>query len=563
MRWRIPLTPLGLAFGVRALRNLKRAILAWAFVGTTVFVARVRAGTVQLPDFLVRAWLRVADGPVSPTTFTGERELTIDLAAQPSGLVDERFLSVAIDSSQVVGGHWWSPSGAVEPIGQRRVEPIDLRDPRLRRLARELAPAYLRIGGTEADRIYYGVAEEDSREAPAPFDLRLTRSQWEGVADFAKSADLDLFFTLNAGPSSRDAKGRWTTDNAERLLRHARTRGDTIRVLELGNEINGYWFNYGISGQPDGAIVAEDLRKLRALARELMPGALIVGPAEFYWPRVGSPLVSRTNVLSGLLAAGGAGSLDAITWHYYPEQSRRCPIATRRASLTELLDPGSLDEVSRWAGDVEARRDRSAGELPVWLGETGGAQCGGEPGVSDRFASSLWWMDQLGLLASRGHAVVVRQTLLGSNYGLVDDETFAPRPDYFASVLFKRLMGRAVLAVKRVGGGDPFVRVYAHCTPSRARKEAGSVTALAINLHQDREAVMNWPAASGRDFDLYSVTAPSLESSEVDLNGKRMSVSTDEVVLVPETGRFTGALALPPASYAFLVVAAGVDACSD
>jgi hypothetical protein len=561
MKWRIPLTPLGLAFGMRALRNLKRGILAWAIVGVTLFVSRVRAGAVQIPDFVVNGWLRVVDGPVPATRYAGPREVTIDLGEEPVGLVDERFLSVAIDSSQVVGGHWWSPSGRVEPIGQRRIEPVDLRSPRLRRLAHELAPAYLRVGGTEADRIYYGVADDGTPEAPPPFDLVLTRSEWDGVADFARSVDLDLFFTLNAGPSSRDAQGQWTTDNAERLLRYARSRGDAIRVLELGNEINGYWFNYGVSRQPSGTTVAGDLRRLREIAGRLMPGALVVGPAEFYWPRVGSPLSSRTNVLAGLLEAGGGGNLDAVTWHYYPEQSRRCPIATRRASLTELLDPAALDEVSRWAAEVEERRDRSAPALPVWLGETGGAQCGGEPGVSDRFASSLWWMDELGLLATRGHAVVVRQTLLGSNYGLVDDQSLEPRPDFYASVLFKRLMGRVVLDVKRPGG-DPYVRVYGHCTATAAGKKPGAVTLLAINLHPDREATIKWPNATGRDVDLYQVTAPSLDATNVDLNGTRMA-AVDPAAMAPRHGRFDGALALPPASYAFLVVDADAGVCEN
>jgi heparanase 1 len=345
------------------------------------------------------------------------------------------------------------------------------------------------------------------------------------------------------------------------LLRHATARGDAIRVLELGNEINGYWFGYGISQQIDGATVAADLGELRRLAGRLMPDALIAGPAEFYWPRVGSPFASRTNVLGGLLAAGGGRALDVLTWHYYPEQSRRCPIATRRASPTELLDPASLDEVSRWAADVEGRRDKIAPSLPVWLGETGGAQCGGEPGASDRFASSLWWTDQLGLLASRGQSVVVRQTLVGSNYGLLDERTLEPRPDYFASVLFKRLMGRAVLGVDRRPGGDPFVRVYAHCTRDRGTNAAGTVTVLAINLHQHGDATLEWPRASGHAVEIYQVTAPSLDSPDASLNGERMVVSDGATTFRPRRAEFEGAITLPPLSYSFLLVDAGNAAC--
>jgi heparanase 1 len=471
--------------------------------------------------------------------------------------VDERYLSVAIDSSQLVGGHWWSPEGGVEAIGRRRVPPVDLGRERLRDLAQALAPAYLRIGGTEADRIYYAVGDNGAEPPPPGYDLVLSSARWAELVDFAKSVGLDLFFTLNAGPSTRDEKGRWTTENAERLLRHASSRGDQIAALELGNEINGYWFTYGLSQQPDGTTVADDIEKMRAVATKWMPGALVVGPAEFYWPRVGSPFASRTHVLSGLFE-GRTPRLDAVTWHYYPVQSRRCPIATRRASPTELLDPSSLDEISRWADDVESKSGRG---VPVWMSETGGAQCGGEPGVSDRFASSLWWMDELGVLARRGQPVVVRQTLLGSNYGLLDDATLSARPDYFASVLYKRLMGRVVLDAHRHAGGDPFLRVYASCTAERAGKRTGSITLLAINLHQHDQATVQLGGATGRSLERYQVTAPSLDSNEVLLNGQCLAPTSDASAMEPRQGRFDGALTVAPLSYELDVIDADWPAC--
>jgi hypothetical protein len=552
MSLRLSVGNVGIVLGVRSAR---RAVVAAALTGLTVVATRVREGTLPVPDSVVAAWLRVADGPEKRTVDDGRRDVAIDLGPAAAATVDERFLSVAIDSSQLVGGHWWSPEGKVESIGRRRVAPIDLSSPQLRDRARALAPAYLRVGGTEADRIYYALGD-GAGEKPSSFDLALTPVEWSGLTDFAKGAGLDLFFTLNAGPSTRDAKGQWTTDNAERLLSYARGRGDDIRVLELGNEINGYWFTYGLRQQPDGPTIAADLEKAHALARKWFPDAVVLGPAEFYWPRVGSPFSSRTQVLAGIFAAGNRPALDAVSWHYYPQQSRRCPIATRRATLTELLDPASLDEVSRWASDVEST---SLPNTARWLSETGGAQCGGEPGVSDRFASSLWWMDELGLLARRGESVVVRQTLVGSNYGLLDENTLEPRPDYYASLLFKRLMGRAVLDVRRADGGDPFVRVYAHCTAPSAQAKPGSVTLLAINLHQQDEATLRFPGGSGRAVDRYEVTAPSLDSAHPELNGRPFALEA----LTPRREPFDGTMKLAPASYTLAVVDAELPVCSE
>src|SRR5919201_613535 len=101
---------------------------------------------------------------------------------------------------------------------------------------------------------------------------------------------------------------------------------------------------------------------------------------------------------------------------------------------------------SRWAQLVERARTQYSPGAEVWLGESGNAQCGGEPGVSDALAGTLWWVDQLGALARRGQRVVFRQTLVGSDYGLLDDQTLDPRPDYWASILWKRVMGTKVLS---------------------------------------------------------------------------------------------------------------------
>jgi hypothetical protein len=142
--------------------------------------------------------------------------------------------------------------------------------------------------------------------------------------------------------------------------------------------------------------------------------------------------------------------LDIVSWHYYPQQSHRGPVATRRAVAGRLLPPEALADVERWAAEVEAAARAHAPDATLWLGETGGARCGGEAGLSDSYGDALWWLDELGRVARRGHAVVVRQTLSGSDYGLIDDATLQPNPSYRASWLWRRLMGRQVLAASTV-----------------------------------------------------------------------------------------------------------------
>jgi len=457
----------------------------------------------------------------------------------PVATVSERFLSVAIDSAQLVGGFFWDLEGAMG--GMERVPPLDLSQPRLRTLAAPLAPAYLRIGGTDADRVFYDLSDTPVATPPARFMYVMTRAMWDGAIDFARALDFRLFFTLNAGAGPRDSDGKWQPDNARTLLAYAAGRADPVDVWELGNEINAYSLLLDVHISP--ADYARDASAARALIDDTARGKL-AAPSSAYWPLIGE--VNPT--LPGFLAAGGE-LVDLVTWHFYPQQGRRCPVASRRAGPEVMLDPQNLDEIARWADEVSAEQQRHAPQAEVWLGETGNAQCGGEPGVSDGFVGSLWWLDQLGLLARRGTPVMIRQALVGANYGLLDETTLEPRPDYFASVLWRRLMGpRAFAASAQLPFGDFSLRVYAHCAPAPA--PAGALTVLVINLGTEVRTVhfnnLRGPA------DVYAVSATELSSKQPLLDGVALRVGADGSLPPFPARRVSGPVELAPRSYAFL-----------
>lgn len=434
--------------------------------------------------------------------------------------VDPRFLSFAIDTSAVVGGKWWDPDagGSESGSGSVHAPVFDFGRRRLDLLVQGLVPAYLRIGGSEADKVFYDLSEAHEAEPPPGFDSVLRKSQWDALQAFAARNGLDLVMTLNAGPATRDPTGAWQSENAAQLLNYSRERGYEVAVFELGNELNLFWYVHGLGTQVSAAQYAEDLRRLRRLVGELFPNSKVAGQAAAYWPVLGEPLQLFFGFQSGYAKASGADT-DVFAWHYYPQQSRRGPIASRRAFPGRLLDPDNLDEVAYWADHNAALRDRYARGAPLWLSETGNAQFGGEPGLSDRYLASLWWMDQLGLLAVHHHDVVVRQTLAGLNYQLITDDTLEPLPDYWASVLWKRLMGTDVLRVTVEGPRK--LRAYAHRTP-----DGEGVTLLLMNLHPARAARVTVPGLGGTP-QLYALTAHDWFGTEVRLNGRRLALESD------------------------------------
>lgn len=161
-------------------RQTKYLVVVAIAAGAIWVCLRIRRGQVRIPDFLMAAVAHAVNGPPARIAPTNRHDITIELGSMPRALVNSRFLSVAIDTSLVVGGRWWSASGSVEAVGHQSVDPIDLGQPLLRDLARQLQPAYLRIGGTDADRITYAVSASASDRTTRSSELVLTEREWRG-----------------------------------------------------------------------------------------------------------------------------------------------------------------------------------------------------------------------------------------------------------------------------------------------------------------------------------------------------------------------------------------------
>jgi hypothetical protein len=152
--------------------------------------------------------------------------------------------------------------------------------------------------------------------------------------------------------------------------------------------------------------------------------------------------------------------------------------------------------------------ERSAAALdvsprPLWLGEFGPHNGGGGGVYASTFVSSFFYLDALGSLAALRHDVLARQTLVGGNYELLRCSSgragggapeegagcdFEPHPDYYVALMWRRLMGAAVLnGTVRWSGGSAMpasLRVHAHCTAGRGD---GAVTVAWANM-DEREA---------------------------------------------------------------------------
>jgi len=455
------------------------------------------------------------------------------------GTVDARYQSYNIEMVEVTGGEFWKPYGPERGARDSKLfqyrPPIDLTNARLRELASALAPAYLRVSGTWANTTYFADSDDPPAAPPPGSKAVLTRQQWRELIDFSHAVDARIVTSFAVGPGNRDTAGIWTPDQARRLLNYTRAMGGSIAAAELMNEPNLGTIG-GLPAGYDPAAYGRDFKVFHAFVKQTAPEMTILGPGA----------VNEGSGASDLLAASGPG-VDAFSYHHYGTLAQRCAgTATPEAALSEPW----LSRTDQTLAFYRALRDRFEPGKPIWLTETAEAACGGNRWAAT-FLDTFRYLDQLGRLARAGVQVVMHNTLAASDYGLLDERTLAPRPNYWGALLWRQLMGTTVL-----DSGVPIeagLHVYAHCQ----RETPGGVTLLVINTDRTTPHTLRLPQASQR----YTLDAASLEDATVRLNGDTLALGSDDrmphVAGIPTPA---GILMMAPATITFLVVPAAANA---
>jgi heparanase 1 len=474
--------------------------------------------------------------------------------------IDPRFQSYNVEMVEIIGGRFWKPYASVSPKPQtgsgtlggidpnlfEQRTPIDLTNPELSKLASALGPAYIRVSGSWANNVFF----QDS-DAPAPaqpptgFGGTLTRPEWKRVLDFSRAVNAKLVTSFAVSTGVRDANGVWTPTQAQAFVTATHQLGGSIAAAEFFNEPNLAVIADVPKGY-DGKAYARDYAVFHDFLRKASPQTTILGPSG---TGEGLPIASMKLIPSeDMLKAMGPNSVDVFSYHFYGTVSQRCAAnrigagTTPEAALTE-------DWLSR-TSTVEAfyahLRDQYEPGKPMWLTEVGQTACGGDRWAST-FLDTFRYLDQLGRLAQANVQVVMHNTLAASDYGLLDERTLTPRPNYWAALLWHRTMGTTVL--NPGPAPSPTVHLYAQCTVN----QPGSVTLLAINLSRTDPAHLHLDQPAQR----YTLTAPELESHEALLNNHPLTLTATgdlpSLTAIPEP---SGSATLPPASLTFFVIPA-------
>jgi heparanase len=487
------------------------------------------------------------------------------------GTVDERFQSYNIEMVEVTGGRFWKPynspadTSASKPNPAQSASqqgsqpagmppslfeyrpPIDLSNARLRKLAEELGPAYLRVSGTWANSTFFQDSDDPAPATPPTgFNSVLTRKEWKGVVDFSHAANAQIVTSFAISAGTRDASGVWTPAQARQFLAYTRSIGGSIAAAEFMNEptfaeIGGAPHGY------DAKAYARDFAVFRAFAKSQAPGMLILGPGGVGEGTALAPAAMHLVASDAIFEATGP-AFDVVSYHSYGTVSSRCappgspmgsPMGTTAAAA---LSEDWLSRGERGEAFYAALRDRYEPGKPIWNTETAQAACGGDRWAST-FVDTFRYLNQLGSLARRGVQVQLHNTLAASDYGLLDEKTYEPRPDYWAALLWRRLMGTTVLDPGP--SPAPALHLYAHCL----RDKRGGVALLAINVDKDASHSLAIPKGA----EGYSLTAKDLLSSHVELNGRELNLdANDDLPSLNGAPEHAGQFTIAPASITFL-----------
>lgn len=485
----------------------------------------------------------------------------IDPARLPKvGTVDPAFVSYNIEMVEVTGGRFWKPyamnlqasrDASVAPhhgpqaassadLYQYR-PPIDLTNPRLRNLAKGIGVAYVRISGSWANATFF---QDDDKQPldtpPAGFDQVLTRAEWRGVVEFARAVGDQIVTSFAISPGTRGPDGVWLAAQAGALIDYTNALHGRLAAVEFMNEptiatMHGAPKNY------DAADFSRDISIFRAFLRRRSPGTLLLGPGGTAEGRAVN-LPVRIIRSEDILRATGP-IFDGLSYHFYGATSRRCAALGRGhgIAMEQALLPQWLDRTDAVEAFYASLRDAYLPGRPIWVTETAEAACGGDP-FAAQFADTFRFVNQLGTLARRGVKVVMHNTFASSDYGLVDQSTLEPRPNYWAAVLWNETMGTTVLGTEAQGSAT--LRIYAHC----ARQERGGVTLLALNTGKE-EQTLRLPVAGER----FTLMEPHLASASVLLNGIELKTRADGTFPRLRGQSFpTGSIQLPQESITFV-----------
>ena len=487
--------------------------------------------------------------------------------------IDERLVSYNIEMTEVTGGTFWKEYTEAQIAGKedfpassgfhdftaaaelmQYYPPINLYDEKLRRLASALSPSWIRVSGSWATKTYYDFDGSTGGKAPEGYQSVLTKEQWIGVLDFVKAVNGKLLVSVSNCAGDHEGCGALDLKQTKKLFDFSAKYGVKIDAAEFMNEPNMLEY----SGAPRGYTAkdyARDQDIFNAWVKENYPSCLLVGPCSIgdaATAGLGKKMSAGMGNVMGTcssedLLKDTKIKLDVFSYHYYNGISER--IASMMPSAHWSPDEASGDEylavATESARDYSLLRDKFVPHGQMWVTESGDAGGGGNTWAST-FLDVFRTLNELGGFCTVSDGIIFHNTLASSDYGFLDKKSFDPRPNYFAVLLWKRLMGEKVYECEN----HPHKETHIYCHSRKDGKDG--VVYLIINNSKTDILSLTLP----KDATRYTLSCGGiLRSHTMYLNGSPLFLDAQgNPPALDGVSEKRGTTELPPSTCTFLVM---------
>ncbi len=484
--------------------------------------------------------------------------------------VDEKIISYNIEMTEITGGTFWKEYTPGQIAGTEKFyvtsklenftsmtdlmqyyPPISLYDEKLRKLAKKIGPSWIRVSGSWATKTYYDFDGTSNGIPPKGYASVLTKEQWIGVLDFVKYVNGKLLISVSNCEGDHLDGGEIDLTQTKKIFTLSHEYGVDISAIEFMNEPN----MMEMSGAPKGYNVKDYVRDqdiVNRWVRKNYPNCLIVGPCTLGDGAMGKIDKKALGAGIGLmmqmcttddLMRGSKIPLDVFSYHYYNGISER---------LASIMPAGHWDGIEAHTDEYLAvatlnakiyaeLRDKYVPGGQIWVTESGDAGGGGNTWAST-YLDVFRTLNELGSFATITDGIIFHNTLASSDYGFLKHGTFEPRPNYFAVLLWKNLMGNIVYDCSDLEKQG--THIYCH---SRKDGKDGYVYLVINNSNTETYSFKN-----DNNAKIFILSADTLRSSVIKCNGIDLKLVDGELPVV-EPLNIKGNIEVKPLTCVFII----------
>ena len=490
--------------------------------------------------------------------------------------MNPRLMSYNVEMTEVTGGTFWKAYTEGQIAGTEEFPkleggfsnhtamaglmqyypPIDTTNEKLINLAREFGSVWVRVSGTWATKTYYDFDGTTGGKAPEGYQSVLTREQWANIVAFVKAVDAKLLISVSNCAGDHENNGPIKLTQIEKIFALTEELGGSIDALEFMNEPN----MLQISGAPLGYDFPDFIRDqdiINGWVRENYPECLIVGPCNTGMAdeKSGNDQISQMGAGMGNMFKMGTAhdllrghqvKMDVYSYHYYNGSSER--LAGMMPTGHWPAEAAHTDAYLQVAPGICYMnipvRDQYVPGAEMWVTESGDAGGGGDTWAST-YLDVLRTLNELGSFCTLTNGVIFHNTLASSDYGFLQHGTFDPRPNYFAALLWTRLMGETVYAC-----GNPNVEgAHLYCHSRKDGKDGYAY--LLINNSLTDATTVELPS----EATLYELSGNgNMRNKVMYLNGRPLTLGENNELPCLCGEKVEGTISIAPGSCAFIVI---------